>query len=75
MSITKQEKEKIKTWEQDVCRRITAALSRNKKNIVVLCYYPTYEKQFGALLAILSQKHHVVVISCYQESTLFGAGN
>ena len=75
MSITKQEKEKIKTWEQDVCRRITAALSRNKKNIVVLSFYPSYERQFGALPSILAQKHHVITIPCYQNSTLIGAGN
>ncbi|MBD5167604.1 MAG: hypothetical protein HDT11_01730 [Helicobacter sp.] len=75
MSPTKQEIEKIKFWEQGAREAIAAALSRNKKNIVVLCYYATYEKQFGALLPILSQKHHVVVIPCYKESTLIGAGN
>lgn len=75
MSPTKQEMDKIRFWEQGAREAIAAALSRNKKNIVVLCYYATYEKQFGALLSILAQKHHVVIIPCYKESTLIGAGN
>lgn len=75
MSPTKQEMDTIRVWEQGASKAISAALSRDKKNIVVLCFYPSYEKQFGALLPILAQKHHVITIPCYKNSTLIGAGN
>lgn len=37
-------------------------LSKERKNIVVVSYYPTYRKHYGALLSKLKEKYNVITV-------------
>ncbi|PZT48058.1 hypothetical protein B6S12_05785 [Helicobacter valdiviensis] len=43
-------------------KSLKSFLSTDKKNIVILAYYPTYRKQFGSLILKLKEKYNVISV-------------
>lgn len=54
--------ETIKQFIQTAKRTIESYLSKDRKNICVVSYYPTYRKQYGDLIACLKEKYNVITI-------------
>ncbi|MCI5967962.1 CDP-glycerol glycerophosphotransferase family protein [Helicobacter sp.] len=43
-------------------RTMESFLSKERKNIVVVAYYPTYRKHYGELLVRLKEKYNVIIV-------------
>ncbi len=54
--------ETIKQFLQTTKQTIQSHLSKERKNICVVAYYPTYRKQYGDLIARLKEKYNVITV-------------
>lgn len=54
--------DRIDYYTKELKQKIENALKKDRKNIVVMCFYDTYRSQYGDLLKKLSNKHNVIAI-------------
>ena len=54
--------EQINAFISQTTSKIQSYLSNERKNILVIAYYPTYRKHFGDLIKKLKQDYNVITI-------------
>lgn len=54
--------DRIDYYGKELKQKIQSVLKKDKKNIVVMCFYDTYRSQYGDLLKKLRKKYNVIAI-------------
>ena len=54
--------DRVDFYSKELKQKIQSVLKKDKKNIVVMCFYDTYRSQYGTLLKKLRKKYNVIAI-------------